>query len=203
MGEFAGEISPFVAGSNLSFHSLGTRFEKRFNYLAIHILPGVDMRGVVFSEWVPAGSFIKAILGFVFLVILCVLSITVVTGVAFQNPFWLAVSGSTIAFLLFLFWNYRGIRVQLSEVELLVNYGVFNRTCVPLANIVSCETVKASFWKYGGVGVRFGTDGSWAYTTSFGNAVKVTRKKGRPFVFSSSSPQKICNIINQMKDQLA
>ena len=159
------------------------------------------MVDVVFSEWVPAGFFVKALMGFVSTVILCVLSITVITGVAFQNPFWIVVSGSAIIFLLLLFWNYRGIRIRLNKKELLVNYGVFNRKSIPLADIVSCETVKTSFRRYGGVGVRFGTDGSWAYTTSFGNAVKVTQKKGRPFVFSSSNPPKICDIINQMKDQ--
>lgn len=157
------------------------------------------MKDFVFSEWVPAGCFVKAIAGLVSLVILFVLSITVVTGVAFQNPFWIAVSIAASAFLLFLFWNYRGIRIRLSKNELLVDYGVFNRKSIPLSYIGSCEVVKASFWRYGGVGVRFGTDGSWAYTTSFGNAVKVTRKKGRTFVFSSSSPQTICKIISQMK----
>ena len=157
------------------------------------------MKDVVFSEWVPIASFVKAMAGFVSVVILFVYSITVVTGVALQNPFWTAISGAAIAFLLFLFWNYRGIRIRLNKNELRVYYGVFNRQSIPLADIDSCETVKASFSRYGGVGVRFGTDGSWAYTTSFGNAVKVTRKKGRPFVFSSNAPQKICKIISQMK----
>lgn len=177
------------------------RFSKSLIYLAGHFLIVVDIVDVVFSEWVPAGFFVKALMGFVFMVILGVLSITVITGVAFQNPFWIVVSGSVVVFLLLLFWNYRGIRIRLNKKELLVNYGVLNHKSIPLADIVSCETVKTSFRRYGGVGVRFGTDDSWAYTTSFGNAVKVTHKKGRPFVFSSSNPQKTCNIINQMKDQ--
>jgi len=45
----------------------------------------------------------------------------------------------------------------------------------------------------GVLGVRFGTDRSFAYTTSFGDAVL---KNCRPFVFSSHSPQEICDIIN-------
>ena len=155
--------------------------------------------GDVFSEWVPIVSFVKAMAGFVSIAILFVLSITVVTGIALQNPFWIAISGATITFLLFLFWNYRGIRIRLNKNELLVSYGIFDRQSIRLIDIDSCEAVKASFRRYGGVGVRFGTDGSWAYTTSFGNAVKVTRKKERPFVFSSSDPQKICKLIIQMK----
>lgn len=160
------------------------------------------MKDVVFSEEVSAGSFVKALVASVSLVILCVLSITIITGAAFQNPFWVVIAGVAIAFLLLLFWNYRGIRIQLSKEELQVNYGVINRKSIPLVDIVSCETVKASFWRYGGVGVRLGIDGSWAYTTSFGDAVRITRKKGRPFVFSSNNPQKICKIISQMKDEL-
>jgi hypothetical protein len=63
-------------------------------------------------------------------------------------------------------------------------------------DIISCNLVKASFRRFGGVGVRYGLDGSWAYTTSFGNAVEIVPKKGRTFVFSSNNPGKICQIIN-------
>jgi len=65
-----------------------------------------------------------------------------------------------------------------------------------LQEIVSCQITKASFGRYGGIGVRYGFDGSTAYTTSFGNAVEIIPKEGRPFVFSSKNPEKICKIIN-------
>ncbi|MDH5461870.1 MAG: hypothetical protein OEZ29_04945 [Candidatus Bathyarchaeota archaeon] len=157
------------------------------------------MRDVVFSEWVPAGSLAKAIVAFVSLVVLGVLSITVITGVAFQNPFWISVSASVLAFLLLLFWNYRGMQIQVSKERLSVDYGLFNHKTIQLSDIVSCEPTEASFRKYGGVGIRLGLDGSWAYTTSFGDAVKIKRMKGRPFVFSASAPEEVCNIVNQMR----
>jgi hypothetical protein len=157
------------------------------------------MSQVIYREWVPAGLFVKAIVTFVIIVILCVLSITVITGAAFQNPFWIILPASVTLFLLLLFWNYRGIKIQLNNINLFVSYGVFNRRIVRLEDIVSCEPIKASFGRYGGVGVRYGIDGSWAYTTSFGNAVKIIPRKGRPFAFSSNNPQKICNIINKKK----
>jgi len=69
-----------------------------------------------------------------------------------------------------------------------------------LKDIASCETIKASFGRYGGVGVRYGFDGSLAYTTSFGNAVKIVPRKGRTFVFSSNKPEKICQIIKKEKN---
>ena len=160
----------------------------------------VNMRHVIYREWVPAGLFVKILVGFVSLLTLCILLILIATGYAFQNPFWVVIPTSALAFLLLLFWNFKGIRIQLTAKELLINYGILNRKSIPLEDIVSCEPTKASFRRYGGVGVRYGFDGSWAYTTSFGDAVKIILRKGKPFVFSSNNPEKICNIINQMRN---
>ena len=157
------------------------------------------MRDVIYMEWVPTGTFVKTLVVFVSAVVLFVLSITILTDVAFQNPFWIAVSASALAFILLMFRNYRGIKIQLSDKELKVNYGIFNHKSIPLEDVVSCELAKAPFRRYGGVGVRLGIDGSWAYITSFGDAVKIILRRGRPFVFSSNNPKKICSIINQTK----
>jgi hypothetical protein len=54
-----------------------------------------------------------------------------------------------------------------------------------------------TFGRYFGVGVRYGLDGSTAYTTSFANAVEVSPKVGRTFVFSSKNPDKVCEIIDK------
>ena len=158
------------------------------------------MKDVVYVEWVPAGTLIKALVGFFSLLILCVLLITIAVGVAVQHPFLIVVLASPLAFVLFLFWNYRGIQIQVTNKELLTNYGFFNRKRILIGDIMSCEPTKASFGRYGGIGVRYGTDGSWAYTTSLGDAVKIILRKGKPFVFSSNNPEKICNIINQTKN---
>ena len=158
------------------------------------------MKNLVYEEWVAAGTLMKALVGFFSLLIMCILFTTIVVGVAIQHPFLIIVLSSVVAFDLFLFWNYKGIRIQVSNKKLLINYGIFNRKSIPLEDIISCETIKASFGRYGGIGVRYGVDGSWAYTTSFGNAVKIILRRGRPFVFSSNNPEKICNIINQTKN---
>ncbi len=160
------------------------------------------MKSVVYEEWVAAGTFVKALVGFFSLLIICILLITIVVGVAIQHPFLIVVLASPLAFVLLVFWNYKGIRIQVSNKKLLINYGIFNRKSIPLEDIISCETIKASFGRYGGIGVRYGIDGSWAYTTSFGNAVKIVLQRGRPFVFSSNNPEKICNIISQTKNVL-
>ncbi len=158
------------------------------------------MRQIIYREWVPAGLFVKILVGSVALLMLCIFFTLVATGYVFQNLSWIAVPTSVLAFLALLFWNYKGIRIQLNTEELLINYGVLNSKSITLKDIVSCEPTEASFRRYGGVGVRLGIDGSWAYTTSFGDAVKIVLRRGRPFVFSSNNPEKICGIISQTKN---
>jgi hypothetical protein len=77
-------------------------------------------------------------------------------------------------------------------------YGLFNCKSFLLKDLVSCKKTKASFGRYWGVGVRYGSDGSVAYTTSFGDAVEVVAPKtGRVFVFSSKKPDEACEIIKR------
>ena len=161
----------------------------------------VNMKDVLYVEWVPAGTLIKVLVGFFSLLSLCTLLIIIVVGFAIQHPFLIVVLVSPLAVVLLAFWNYRGIRIKVTTETLHIHYGFFNRKHIPIVDIVSCEPTKASFGRYGGIGVRYGTDGSWAYTTSFGNAVKIILTKGKPFVFSSKSVEKICSIINQVKDK--
>ena len=158
------------------------------------------MKNVVYEEWVATGTLVKALVGFFSLLIMCILLITIVVGVAIQHPFLILVLASPLAFVLLVFWNYRGIRIKVTTESLLIYYGFFNRKRILIGDIVSCEPTKAPFRRYYGIGVRYGTDGSWAYTTSFGNAVKIILRRGRPFVFSSNNPEKICNIISQTKN---
>jgi len=158
------------------------------------------MKDVLYVEWVPAGTLIKALVGFFSLLSLCILLITIAVGVAVQHPFLIVVLASPLAFVLFAFWNYRGIQIKVTTNKLSIHYGFLNRKHILIGDIVSCEPTKASFGRYGGIGIRYGIDSSRAYTTSFGNAVKIVLRKGRPFVFSSNNPEKICNIISQMKN---
>lgn len=159
------------------------------------------MQNIVYSEWVPAGTLVKTLVGFVSSLILCVLLIVIAVGVAIQIPFLIVVLASPLVFVLLLFWNYRGIQIQVTNNELSINYGFFNHKHISISNIVSCEHTKAPLGKYGGIGVRYCfTDRSWAYTTSFGDAVEIIQRKGKSFVFSSNNPEKLCSIINRIKE---
>jgi hypothetical protein len=77
--------------------------------LAHSIVVGVNIENVVYYEWVPTGMFMKTLGGSVSLLGLCVLLITIALGVAIQNPLLIVALASALAFVLFLFWNYRGM----------------------------------------------------------------------------------------------
>ena len=156
------------------------------------------MENVEYNEWVPVGALVKGLFLMVSLIIVFVtfavflfseeLLVEDILGVIFA---W-----AILAFLLFVFWNFRGLRIQIKNDRLYLNYGLFNKKSFLLREIASCKKTNA-FGRYLGVGVRYGLDGSMAYTTSFANAVEVTPKQGRMFVFSSRNPDKVCEIITQ------
>jgi len=152
---------------------------------------------ILYVEWVPAGRFIKAVILFAFLLILSlgiIISAFTLKGLVFVG----FILGAVSLFIFLIFWNFRGLKITLTNNQLDVVYGIFNHKRIPLNNITSCDITKARFRTYGGVGIRFGVDGSWAYNTDFGEAVKLTFQSGRPFVFSTRNPQKICNFINEL-----
>jgi len=156
------------------------------------------MENTEYNEWVPAGALVKGAFLMISLIIVFVtfavflfseeLLVEDILGVTFA---W-----AILAFLLLVFWNFRGLRIQIKNDRLYLDYGLFNKKSFLLREIASCKKTKA-FGRYLGVGVRYGLDGSMAYTTSFANAVEVTPKLGRMFVFSSRNPDKVCEIITQ------
>jgi len=157
------------------------------------------MERLLYSERVSAGKFVKTIVGFVSLLYLIVLVIFVWIAISIQNPYFAVILVFPLIFVLVLYGTYRGIQIRITSKELIIRYGLLNRKHIQMSNIVSCEPTKANFGKYLGVGIRYGTDGSWVYSTSFGNAVKIIQLKGSPFVFSSNSPSEICSIISRIK----
>jgi len=107
-----------------------------------HITVGVDMAEVMYSGWVPAGTLVKTLVVFVSSLISCVLLIVIAVGVATQIPFLIVLLASVLALVLFVFWNYRGIQIQVTNNELLISYGFFNHKHIPISNIASCKHTK-------------------------------------------------------------
>jgi hypothetical protein len=161
------------------------------------------MENVGYSEWVPAGALVKGLMAmFSAIIVFVTLAIFLYSKTSVEDVLGVALGWTVLAFVLFLFWNYRGLRIQISGNRLFVFYGLFNRKSFLLKDITSCARIKASFGRYWGVGVRYGFDGSLAYTTSFGDAVMIVLKRGRPFVFSSNKPDEVCEIIKRKAEHL-
>lgn len=156
---------------------------------------------ILYSEWVSVGKFVKAMVGSILVLALVVLAMAIWFSISIRNPLFAVIISLPLIFLLIFFGNYRGVRIRITSKELVVRYGIFNRKYIPISDIVSCEHTKANFRKYLGVGIRYGADGSWAYSTSFSDAVKINQLRGRPFVFSSKNSDEICSIISRTKHQ--
>ncbi len=154
---------------------------------------------ILYTEWVPAGRFVKVIVLFA-CILIASLGIIITAFIPKELVFIGIILGAVSLFIFLMYLNYRGLKITLTSNQLEVVYGIFNHKRIPINNITSCDITKASFRIYGGVGIRFGLDGSWAYNTDFGEAVKLTFQSGRPFVFSTKNPVQICDLINGLSN---
>ena len=154
---------------------------------------------LLYKEWIPVGKFVKGLVLFVFLLFISI-GIIITAFIPKELAFLGIILGVVSLFILLLYWNYRGLKITLTKNQLEVVYGIFNHKKILLNKITRCDITKAKFRIYWGVGIRLGTDGSWAYNTDFGKAVKLTFQDGRPFVFSTRNPQEICNLINKLSN---
>jgi hypothetical protein len=158
------------------------------------------MQAVDYCEWVPMGKLVKGLVAmFVCLEVFVSFTILYFEGVSMESFVGVSIAWSILALIGFLFWNYRGLRILVSGGKITVIYGMFNKKSYSITDLASCKRTRANFGRYFGIGIRYGTDGSVAYTTSFGDAVEVAPKEGKVFVFSSKQPDQVCEAINKIR----
>ncbi|UCC20876.1 MAG: hypothetical protein JSV62_06245 [Promethearchaeota archaeon] len=151
---------------------------------------------ILYEEWVQAGSFVKIIILLVCLLIF-ILGIIISIFMPEELAFLWIISGFVSIFIFLMYWNFRRLKIIITNTQIEVRYGIFNHKRIPLINITNCDITKARFKTYGGLGIRLGLDGSSAYNTDFGEAVKLYFQSGRPFLFSTRNPQRICKLIKE------
>lgn len=154
---------------------------------------------IIYTEWVPLGKFAKFLILFVSIFIFS-LGITLSAFVHKELVFVGIVLGVVSLLIFLMYWNYRGLKITLTSDKLEVAYGIFNHKEFPLKKITKCDITKTNFRTYGGIGIRIGLDGSRAYNTDFGEAVRLTFQENKPFAFSTRNPQKICNLIHELSN---
>jgi membrane protein YdbS with pleckstrin-like domain len=151
---------------------------------------------IKYSEWVPLSIF-ATIAFFLIIALIIAVAISSIIYDPMGRIVTLAICVPTGLFLLLIWLNYRGIRITITNSDITVKYGIFNKKTIPFTEIVSCEITKATFKTYIGFGVRIGTDSSLGFTTGFGKAIKLTLPEKRPFAFSTNNPQVICDILTK------
>ncbi len=155
-----------------------------------------EKEDILYSEWVPISKIVVILI--VFLELLLITNIILISILKPQEMV-LAVSLGVPLIVLFLLigWNFRGLQITLTKDVIKIKFGIINKKIITLDELVSCEVIKASFGKYYGMGIRVGSDSSWAYVTDFGDAVKLTYQKSRLFVFSSKNHQKLIDLLKE------
>jgi hypothetical protein len=154
---------------------------------------------VEYYEKVGLGNFVKTIiiaLALVFGVVGLVgwYSVSLLFGVVMVLLALFAIS--------IIYGVFGSLKIAITSRELVVSFRLFIRKRFFLCDIESCEQTRTNAGKYYGVGIRYGgTDGSLAYSTSFGSAVRITKAGESPFVFSTNHPETICQIISTKKQQ--
>jgi hypothetical protein len=96
--------------------------------------------------------------------------------------------------LLFLaFFPRLTVRIDPSKVRL--RLGVVAKE-VSMEDVVNAAVENAMLRTYGGIGIRYGTDGSMAFLSSLGTAVKLTRRNGKPILFSTRRAPEVSQLVN-------
>ena len=114
-----------------------------------------------------------------------------------RKTFSTAVLFGAEAFLILVYLVFMRLDISIDPERIEVKFGIIRKT-IPIEEIVSYEPTHASITVYGGVGIRYGIDGSMAFTTSFGDAVKIRKKIGRSFVFSTNRPIEVLEHLNRL-----
>jgi hypothetical protein len=160
-----------------------------------------SMENFDYVEWVPMGNLVKGLVAmFICLEFFISFTILYFGGLSAESFVGVTIAWVVLVFIGFLIWNYRGLRSQVSHGRLTVVYGMFNKKSFSLDELTYCKRTKSNLGRYFGIGIRYGSDGSVAYTTSFGDAVEVTPKEGKVFVFSSKQADQVCEAIKNQCD---
>lgn len=106
----------------------------------------------------------------------------------------------SLATLLLVIWAryaFGFLEIKANPRTLEFGFRYFRRS-IPLDAIEECSVTQITFSRYLGIGIRFGRDGSIAYNTRLGPAVRLELSGGKkPLVISSDRPQELCAYITE------
>jgi hypothetical protein len=84
------------------------------------------MGNVDYAEWVPMGKLVKGIVAmFVSLEVFISFTILYFEGLSMESCVGITIVWGILAFIGILFWNHRGLHIQISGGRLTVVFGIF------------------------------------------------------------------------------
>jgi hypothetical protein len=152
----------------------------------------------IYRERLVMAPWVSLLLGFVMGILAVMVYVDLYFGINLGRKTILTtvlLGAESLLILVYLVFMRLDISIDPERIE--VRFGIIRKT-IPIEEIVSCEPTHASFKVYGGVGIRYGIDGSMAFTTTFGDAVKIRKRRGRSFVFSTNRPFEVLEHINRL-----
>jgi len=147
----------------------------------------------LYSERLDTHPAFQAIIAAV-IVIIAYLSLNPPLGGRAPTPILMLV----LLIMVAVFINFRTLEISITGERLTVGYG-FTKSRTRLSDILHAETVKPPFWRYGGLGIRLGLDGSVGYIVDYRTGVRVTRRRGTPIFFNTRNPDKVLQTLEQHK----
>ncbi len=152
------------------------------------------MDNVVYREEVPLTQWALIMVG-LFITILTP-TILLEALAVYKEPWSLWLYGFLDLFFIVILLNFRKLDIEIDETHLVASFGYISKK-IKLNTIISCEPIDATLSVYTGMGLRYGGDGSLAYLPSLGEAVKLTIKEDRAFVFSTRNQKLLIEIIQR------
>ncbi len=156
------------------------------------------VKSEIYSERLTMALWVSLLIGFAMGMLAVMGYVKIYFGITLgRKTFSMAALFGAEALLILVYLIFMRLDISIDPERVEVRFGIIRKT-IPIEEIVSCEPTHAGVTVYGGVGIRYGIDGSIAFTTSFGEAVKIRKRRGRSFVFSTNRPIEVLEHINRL-----
>lgn len=157
----------------------------------------VDSANILYTEDITLSRSVKLYILTIYIVLIAMSAATAIIDPRFPL-FSLTVAVIVTVFFALLYLNFRVLHIRVSENHLDIRYGRFQRKTIPITKIAEVEHIQIRLKDYGGVGIRRGLDGTWAYNTKLGDAVRITITDDRPFAFSTAHPERVFELLTNL-----
>jgi hypothetical protein len=171
----------------------------KFVYPARRRYPQME-KHIVYRETVPAYAIAAIFLIIAFLMAFSLYHQRSSGPIGLKSaPDNINIAGAVFALLVGL--NFSAIRIQLTDVDMRISYGLFSKRLF-WHEVASCEIDRGSALRYGGWGIRLGSIGGkkvWVYNTFGGTRVAFLTRSSEPsgMVVTTCNPEELMRVSNQ------